>query len=79
MVVKKGVDSKTTAEKKRVQKWRYGMPWHSASWCPFWDGEKWPPSKVEDMWAMKNPGCLGCIEDYTTQLYGEFTKINKPI
>jgi len=24
----------------------------------------------------QNPGCLGCIGDYTTQLYGDF---NKPI
>ena len=24
----------------------------------------------------KNPGCLGCIGDYTTQLYGDF---NKPV
>ena len=24
----------------------------------------------------KNPGCLGCIGDYTTQLYGDY---NKPL
>ena len=32
--------------------------------------------KVIDMNNEKNPGCLGYIGDYTTQLYGDY---NKPL
>ena len=32
-----------------------------------------------DMSNEKNPGCLGCIGDYTTQFYGDFNTPYKPI
>ena len=41
--------------------------------------DHWPipyQPRFQFIWAMKKLGCLGCIGDYTTQLYADF---NKPI
>ena len=43
-----------------------------------WDSAGYPPQNQQQKRVSDetNPGCLGCIGDYTTQLYGDF---NKPI
>ena len=67
------------------------MYFHSPTFHPSFTGENHTEPKVsrdegfrmqlggargQQMSNEKSPGCLGCIGDYTTPLYGDF---NKPI